>query len=47
MRCPNCDAELLQATKFCPYCGNPMPTEAEPERPADIPVQETGIPVQW
>lgn len=46
MRCPNCDAELLQATKFCPYCGNPMPAEAEPERPADIPVQETGIPVQ-
>lgn len=30
MKCVNCNSEVADGTKFCPYCGSPMVSQQQP-----------------
>ncbi len=30
MKCVNCNSEVADGTKFCPYCGSPMVSKQQP-----------------
>ena len=32
MKCVNCNSEVADGTKFCPYCGSPMVSQQQPHQ---------------